>query len=53
MEQLKHLMEVDLINMVSWIHIRERHMPVVILMPSIFLELKFLFLELLDFNSPF
>jgi hypothetical protein len=33
--------------------IRERHMPVVILMPRVFLELKFLFLELLDFNSPF
>jgi hypothetical protein len=34
-------------------HIRERHMPVVILMPSIFLEWCFSFLESLDFNKRF
>jgi hypothetical protein len=34
-------------------YIRERHMPVMILMPSIFLELFFLLLESLEFNSGF
>jgi hypothetical protein len=49
--QFDLLASLDLISISC--DIRERHMPVVILMPRIFLELCFLFLESLEFNSWF